>query len=140
MSPKEKLEKTEDIQENADFSEQEMLSVKPASARSMPRPSTDLAAPPQGNIEKLTLKLLVDLSLVPSLEELQKIHKNQTSARVPLLTVIQSVIARAGGETTIENVCAEIPRIWDRPFPTSPYSIEEFVYLLVRNSDSIRVS
>jgi hypothetical protein len=112
-----------------------------ASARNIPRPHTSLAVRFPGNLGKLTVSLLGAVSSVPSLAEVEKINKaagGQT--RTPLMTLILALVAQAGGSTTVEDLCAQFPNYWNRPLPSTPYTLEEFVYIIVRSSDGLRVS
>ncbi|MBI5250270.1 MAG: hypothetical protein HY912_12315 [Desulfomonile tiedjei] len=110
-----------------------------ATARNMPRPSTCLPAPPMGKVGKCTVSLLGDISAVTSIEEVEKTNKSG-QARTPVITVIQAVLARAGGSMLLEELAPEVQKYWNRPFPTSPYSTEEFIYIIARHSDNIRTS
>jgi hypothetical protein len=112
-----------------------------ATARNMPRPITTLHSLPKGKIGKCTVSLLSDISSVPSVEDVEKINKAvRGDARTPITTAILAVLARAGGKMLLEELAPEVMKYWNRPFPTSPYSPEEFVYVIVKNSDNIRVS
>jgi hypothetical protein len=112
-----------------------------ATARNMPRPITTLPSLPKGKIGKCTVSLLTDVSSVPSVEEVEKLNKGvRGDARTPITTAILAVLARAGGKMLLEELAPEVMKYWNRPFPTSPYSPEEFVYVIVKNSDNIRVS
>ncbi len=78
---------------------------------------------------------------LPSVEDVEKINKGaRGDARTPITTAILAVLARAGGKMLLEELAPEVMKYWNRPFPTSPYSPEEFVYVIVKNSDNIRVS
>lgn len=111
-----------------------------ATARNIPRPPTSLAAPPSGKLGKLVVSLLADLSSVPSLEEVEKVNKGVgTQSRTPLMTLILAIVGKAGGSMPLDALCAQIPKFWNRPLPSTPYTLEEFVYIIVRNSDSLRV-
>ncbi len=112
-----------------------------ASAKSIPRPGTAMATPPKGLIGKARVSLLGDVELAPTLEEVQKINKEAPgNARTPLMTVIHAILAKHGGTMALEDLVGQVPKYWNRPFPSSPYNTEEFIYILVRNSESVRVS
>jgi hypothetical protein len=111
-----------------------------ASARNIPRPLTSLAVRFPGNLGKVTVSLLREVSSVPSLAEVEKINKaagGQT--RTPLMTMILALVAQAGGSTTLEDLCTQFPKHWNRPLPSTPYTFEEFMYIIVRSSDGLRV-
>jgi len=108
-----------------------------ASARNMPRPTTNLSSPPKGKLGKCVISLLADAAAVPSLEEVDRINK-AGQAKTPVGTVIQAILAKAGGSMPLEDLAPEVRKYWNRTFPTSPYSAEEFVYVIVKNSDNIR--
>jgi hypothetical protein len=133
-------EPTKPDQESAE----EMVDIESlplASARNIPRPHTSLAVRFPGNLSKLTVSLLGEVSSVPSLAEVEKINKaagGQT--RTPLMTLILAIVAQAGGSTTLADVCEQFPKLWNRPLPATPYTLEEFVYIIVRSSDALRVS
>jgi len=119
----------------------EEQSAELASAANIPRPATSLAAPPKHEIGRLSVALLVDPMTVPSLEDLEKAHKtSETQSRVPLMTVIHGVLKESGGSMTLASLAAQVKEHWHRPLPASPYSLEEFVYVVVRNADTVRVS
>jgi hypothetical protein len=56
-----------------------------------------------------------------------------------LITVIQAVLAKAGGTMNLEDLTAQTLKHWNRPLPTSPYTPEQFIYVMARNSDNIRI-
>ncbi len=112
-----------------------------ASAKSIPRPGTAMASPPKGLIGKVKVSLLGDMELAPTLEEIQKINKETPGdARTPLMAVIHGILAKHGGTMALEELAGQVGKYWNRPFPSSPYNTQEFIYILVRNSDSVRVS
>ncbi|HTY23720.1 MAG TPA: hypothetical protein VMC85_11350 [Desulfomonilaceae bacterium] len=112
-----------------------------ASAKSIPRPGTAMASPPKGSIGKVSVSLLGDLDSAPVLEEVQKINKEaREDARTPLMTVIHAILAKHGGTMPLEDLAGQVVKYWNRTFPPSPYSNEEFVYIMMRNSDSVRIS
>ncbi|MGO9572255.1 MAG: hypothetical protein ACLP5H_32460 [Desulfomonilaceae bacterium] len=119
----------------------DLEAYEPASARSMPRPHTSLAAGVKKDIGNLTVSLLGDVGSAPSLAAVEKFNKRgEGESRTPLMTVVQAVLAKAGGSMKLGELAAQTRKCWERPFPAGPYSDEEIVYLLVRNSDSVRVS
>ncbi len=112
-----------------------------ASAKSIPRPGTSMASPPKGSIGNVRVSLLGDLQEVPTLEEVQRINKESTGeARTPLMTVVHAILAKHGGTMTMEELAGQVVKCWNRTFPSSPYNTEEFIYIMVRNSPSVRVS
>ena len=114
---------------------------EPASAKSMPKPGTSLAAAVKSDVGKLTVSLLGEAGSAPVLADVEKFNKKgEGDSRTPLMTVVQAVLAKAGGSMQIGDLAAKLASTWNRPFPASPYTDEEIIYLLVRNSDSVRVS
>ena len=112
-----------------------------ASAKSIPRPGTSLASPPKGSIGNAKVSLLAELEDVPVLEEVQKINKESTGdARTPLMTVVHAILAKHGGTMTLAELAGQVGKYWNRQFPSSPYNTEEFIYIILRNSHSVRVS
>jgi len=100
-----------------------------------------LASPPKGEIGKVRVSLVGDPEFAPDLEEVQKINQRKDSpARTPLMTVIEAILAKEGGSMTLQQISSLVPRYWNRPVPTSPYSLEEFIYIMVTQSDSLRVN
>ena len=125
---------------STDFPETDMTGERRILGHTIPRPATSLDSPPHGEIGKFTVMFLGDLSSAPVLEEVEQINKEATSdARTPLMTVILAIIAKNGGTMVIEDLASQVGQYWNREFPTSPFDLEEFIYVLVRGSDSIRV-
>jgi len=121
----------------------DLAEYEPASARNIPRPHTSLTAAAKKDIGKLTVTLLGDISSAPVLAEVEKFNKKgegEGEGRTPLMAVIQAVLAKSGGSMQLGELATQIRKYWHRPFPTSPYTDEELIYIIVRNSDSIRVS
>jgi hypothetical protein len=128
----------EELNPDAD---QEEAPVVVASARSIPRPATSLTSRIKGDVGKLTVCLLGDPASVLSLEDVRKINtRPDTAARTPMMTVIQAVLAHGGGTMKLAELTEKVRDLWNRPFPCSPYTTEEFVYIMVQNSDDISVS
>ncbi|MGB6065301.1 MAG: hypothetical protein WBG50_10860 [Desulfomonilaceae bacterium] len=120
---------------------EDLEAPEPASARNIPRPRTSLASAFQGDINKLTVSLLGDVASAPALADVEKLNKKgDVESRTPLMTVILAVLAKAGGSMQLAQLAAETRKYWNRPFPTVPYTDEEFIYIILRNSDSVRVS
>jgi hypothetical protein len=114
---------------------------EPASARNIAGPATSLAAPPKENVGKLIVELLVDPLSAPTLEELEKITKRpESQGRAPLMTVIQAVLRQHGGAMPMDELAAQVKKHWNRTLPASPYTLEEFMYVVLKNADSVRVS
>jgi len=120
---------------------EDLEGYEPASARNIQRPATTLANPPKAKIGKLRISLLGDLASAPSLEEIEKINREPLSqGRTPLITVIQAALAKAGGTMNLEDLAAQALKCWNRPLPASPYSSEQFVYVMARNTDNIKIN
>ncbi|MDQ7785116.1 MAG: hypothetical protein RDU20_19680 [Desulfomonilaceae bacterium] len=111
-----------------------------ASARDLPRPDTNLPSRPAGEVGELTVTRLGDIELGASLEEIEKINAQDGGPRTPMMSVVHAVIANAGGTISIRELAEKVRRYWNRPFPTSPYTPEEFIYVTAKNSDDIRVN
>jgi hypothetical protein len=151
MSAKEKAKgKAAKVQSEAAMSvdkEPEMVEgtdiepYEPASARNMPKPRSSLGARVKKDIGKLTVSLLGDVGTAPTLAEVEKFNKKgEGESRTPLMTVVQAVLAKAGGSMQLGDLAAQTRKYWHRPFPTSPYTEEELIYLMLRSSDGVRVS
>jgi len=120
---------------------EEVEAYEPASAKDIPRPATTLASPPRTKIGKLRISLLGDPASAPPLEDIAKLNQEPVShGRTPLITVIQAVLAKAGGTMNLEDLAAQALKHWNRPLPASPYTPEQFIYVMARNSDNIKVS
>jgi hypothetical protein len=146
MSPKSRSEESSNVRPEGVHSGESVSSeadqegeVVIATARNMPRPSTTLPSPPKGKVGKCVASLLGDISSVQSIEEVERINKS-AQAKTPIVAVIQAVLAKAGGTMTLEELAPEVRKYWNRPFPTSPYSPEELIYIIIKNSYNIRVS
>jgi hypothetical protein len=125
---------------STDLSETEMTGDSRTLGRSIPRPATSLDSPPRGEIGKFTVLLLDDISSAPVLEDVELINKEATTeARTPLMTVILAIIARNGGSMVLEDLASQVGQSWNRQFPASPFDLEQFIYVLVRSADNIRV-
>ncbi|MEJ2718780.1 MAG: hypothetical protein P8182_16905 [Deltaproteobacteria bacterium] len=110
------------------------------SAKDLPAPATILAIPPKEEIDKLTISLSGDLTEAPSIEEVRQINEDLSSeSRTPLMAVIESVLAENGGTLPLSDLSSLVGQYWNRQFPSSPYSQEEFIYILALNSDKLRV-
>jgi hypothetical protein len=111
-----------------------------ASARNIPRPTTSLMAPPPGKIGSIWVSLVKDAYVAMSLAEIEKTNvPGESQARTPVMTVIEGILSHHGGRMSLEDLTSKIAQYWNRPFPGSPYTDEEFIYTLVSNSDHIRV-
>ena len=118
----------------------DLEAYEPASARNMPRSQSSLGARVKKDIRKLTVSLLGDVGTAPTLGDVEKFNKRgEGESRTPLMTVVQAVLAKAGGSMQLGELATQTRKYWHRPFPTSPYTEEELIYLLLRNSDSVRV-
>ena len=119
----------------------DLEAYEPASARNMPRSESSLGARVKKDIGKLTVSLLGDVGTAPTLADVEKFNKRgEGESRTPLMTVVQAVLAKAGGSMQLGELATQTRKYWHRPFPTSPYTEEELIYLLLRSSDSVRVS
>ena len=106
----------------------------------IPRPATSLDFPPKGDIGKFSVMLLSDIASAPVLEDVEHVNKFAGSeARTPLMTVILAIIAKNGGTMLLDDLANQVGEFWNRSFPTSPFTRLEFIYVLVRSSDSLRV-
>lgn len=134
-------EAPETERQSPEAEKEELESYEPASAKDIPRPVTTLARPPSAKFGKISVSLLGDLASAPSLEEIAKLNQQPISqGRTPFITVIQAVLAKAGGTMNMEDLAAQALKHWNRPLPTCPYTPEQFVYLMARNSDNIKIS
>jgi hypothetical protein len=151
MSAKEKAKgKAAKVQSEAAMSvdkEPEMVegtdieAYEPASARNMPKPQSSLGPRVKKDIGKFTVSLLGDVGTAPTLAEVEKFNKKgEGESRTPLMTVVQAVLAKAGGSMQLGDLATQTRKYWNRPFPTSPYTEEEIIYLMLRSSDGVRVS
>lgn len=127
-------------QSDAQTREDEREAGPLASARHLPRAATNLPSPPPGDVSELTVTLLSDLELAPSLDEIEKMNSVEGGPRTPMMAVVRAVVAGAGGTMSIRDLARKVGKYWNRPLPTSPYTPEEFMYVTVRNSDELRVN
>jgi hypothetical protein len=127
-------------EDDAETQEDESSSGPFASARNLPRSPTNLPSPPSGKVSELTVTLLSDMELAASLDEIEKANSLEGGPRTPMMSVVHAVIASAGGTISIRDLAEEVRRYWNRPFPTSSYTPEEFIYLTARNSYDLRVN
>lgn len=136
-----RVEAADKVKKSTEAEMEDFESYEPASAKNIPRPATTLANPPKSKEGKLSLSLLGELASAPSLEEIEKLNQGPISqGRTPLISVIQAVLAKAGGTMNLEDLTAKTLKAWNRPLPTSPYTHEQFIYVMARNSDSIKVN
>jgi len=118
----------------------ERVSGPLASARDLARSASNLPSPPSGEVSELTVTLLSDMELASSLDEIERMNAVEGGPRTPMMSVVHAVIASAGGTISIGDLAQNVGKYWNRPFPTSPYTPEEFMYLTARNSDELRVN
>jgi hypothetical protein len=112
-----------------------------ASARNIPQPATTLPIFPSKSVGEMLVSYLGELSTAPSLEDLERLNKSgDGKPRTPLTTVILAIVAHAGGEISVQDLAAQVGQHWNRLLPGSPYTLEEFVFMVARNSDNLRVS
>jgi hypothetical protein len=110
------------------------------SAKSIPKPSTLLSVVPARDVGHHRVTLVDELEAAPLLEEVRRINEDEASeSRTPLMTVIEAVLADGGGTMSVNQLASQVKELWNRPFPTSPYSEEEFLFVLASNSDKLRV-
>lgn len=111
-----------------------------ASAMNIPRPRTALSSPPDGEVGGLEVSLLHETITGPALREVERMNQGDVDGpRTPLMTVIEAVLMEKGATMTVKELTEEVVRYWNRPFPTSPYTPEEFVYVVIRDSDHVKV-
>ncbi|MBM4326738.1 MAG: hypothetical protein FJ118_06200 [Deltaproteobacteria bacterium] len=104
-----------------------------ATAKDIPPPSSRLGAPPKGPLGSLKIALLKDAPAGLSLEEIKKMT-GPGATRPPVMSIIEAVLADAGGAMELKKLCVEVEKYWNRPFPSTPYTKEEFLYILVSKS------
>ncbi|GEM_PF-821963 len=110
------------------------------SAIDMPGPETMVDAAPKGNIGGLKVSLAGERAGGPTLEDIQRINADtETDTRTPLMTVVLGILQHQGGAMTVNDLAAEVARYWNRPWPMSPYTPEELIFVVVRNSDHVRI-
>ena len=134
------------LQDRFTFNIKDVLSFVPldeeeplVSAKDIPRPQTMVDAAPKGNVGDIKVFLAGERVGGPSLEEIERTNSNNdTDMRTPLMAVILGILQHKGKAMTLEDLAAEVARYWNRTFPTSPYSPEEFLFVMVRNSDHVR--
>jgi hypothetical protein len=130
-----------DAEEFSSQTDQEEAAVVVATARSIPRPATSLGSRLKGDVGKVTVTLLGDSGSFPALEDVQKINgRADTKVRTPVMTVIQAVLAEGSGTMKVADLAEKVRVHWNRPFPSTPYTPQEFVYLMVRNANNMSVS
>ncbi len=118
----------------------EMEAAPIASARNIPRPTTSLMAPPSGKIGSIWVSLVKDAYVPMDVKEIEKANGSaESEARTPVMTVIEAILNGHGGRMSLEELTEKTSTYWNRPFPGSPYTKEEFIYTLVSNSDLMRV-
>jgi hypothetical protein len=95
---------------------------EPASARNMPRSQSSLGARVKKDIGKLTVSLLGDVGTAPTLGDVEKFNKRgEGESRTPLMTVVQAVLAKAGGSMQLGDLATQTRKYWHRPFPKPLY-------------------
>ncbi len=110
------------------------------SAKNIPKPSTLLFVVPKGEVGHHRVTLVDELEAAPLVEEVRRINQEEESERrTPLMTVIEAVLADGGGTMRVNELTPQVKVLWNRPFPTSPYSEEEFIFVVASNSDKLRV-
>ena len=110
-------------------------------ARDLKAPTTVLASPHVVDVGNLTVELLKTLSPGMSLDEVNTINAQAgVDTRTPVMTVIEAVLAANDGKMKVKSLTEEVTKYWHKPFPTTPYSDDEFVYLIVKDSDRFIIS
>lgn len=110
------------------------------SAKNIPSPTTTLPIRVKIGLSQLKVSYLGDTENIPTLSDVAKINSDTRSdARTPLLTVAYAILVTHGGTLTIGELAREIRKYWNRNFPTSPYTEEEFLYLVLRNCPDVRL-
>jgi N-acetyl-beta-hexosaminidase len=108
------------------------LGVKP--------PDTVLPMALKKDVGDLTVALIGLAVDAPDLEEVVKINSREDGgAKTPLMTVIKAMLKRNGNRMKIKELARGAEENWRRPFPTSPYGREEFIFMMTRNSDSLKI-
>jgi hypothetical protein len=117
-----------------------VLTLPLASAKNMSRPTTTLAVPPRGAVGELTVSIAGDARRAQDPDEGDMSSRAvEAHGRTPLMAVIEVLLARHGGSLRLSELTDLVGKHWNRPFPTSPYSNEEFIYVVVSSSDRVRV-
>jgi hypothetical protein len=121
--------------------EEDQESSVVASARDIPQPATTLPIFTSKSVGEMLVSYLGELSSAPNLDQVERLNKSgDGKPRTPLTTVILAIVAAAGGEISVQDLAAQVGRYWNRLLPGSPYTLEEFVFMVARNSDNLRVS
>ncbi len=116
------------------------VSSAPVTAKNLPAPSTRLAVPPRGELGAMTVSLGREEEAPLTLEEVQAINNDsQSISRTPLMTLIQALLADNGGPMRVDELTQKVVENWNRPFPTSPYTNEELIYVIAYTSDELRI-
>lgn len=111
------------------------------SAKNIARPSTALPFVGKTGLGTFKVSYLGDKESAPSLSDVSKINSEpRTDTRTPLSTVIQAVLGVHGGTLELGELVREVRKHWNRPLPTSPYTEEEFFYIVLKESPDLRVA
>ncbi len=111
------------------------------SAKDIPRPEIMMETSPGMPVLDLKVCLTRDPISGTSFQEIAKVNSDpDTDSRTPLMTVILAVLANAGGKMTVKDLTEQVRTHWNRPMPAGPYTPEEFVYVVARDSDRITIS
>jgi hypothetical protein len=131
-----------DDEDSIDWGELPQGGQPQALAKQLPRPTATLGSLAfSGPIEDLTVSLIGDPALAPGIENIQGINEqSETECRAPLSSALAAILRKEGGSMRLADLAAEVSELWNRPFPSSFYSKEEFVYLVVKDNDHMRVS
>lgn len=88
----------------------------------------------------LIVSLIGSPSDTPDLQEVNRVNVQEGAAtKTPLMTVIKAVLRARGGRMSVRELADETSKNWGRPFPSSPYTPEEFMFMMTRNSDSLKI-
>ncbi len=140
MAPREKKQEPSPPIEHVP-EEQALEESPPASAKNIPRPAGKLPTASQKKVARLTVELIGGAGSLPTLDEIDNRQQVKDSEEhFPLLTVIAAILRKNDGRMVIGELAPEITKHWNRSLPGSPYSLEEFVYMVTRNADNLRVS
>jgi hypothetical protein len=119
---------------------EDMAEKQIVTAKDLPQPSTALDSPRKRALDKIRVSLAAELPPISSMSEIEEINgRNDYDSRTPLTTVLLSALEDAGGTMKLTELAEKAARLWNRPFPSSPYTREEFIYLVIRSSDYILI-
>ncbi len=131
----------QDAEQSSSAEPSSQLEAEPlATAKDIKRPTTSLPTSPKRDVAGLSVSLLSNISLGPSLDEIDKVNlRGDKETRTPIATVIEAVLGAHGGTMRLGELAREVAKHWNRPLPGGPYSADEFIYLVVKDSDRVRI-